>query len=221
MEFVYVVPRSELFPDASPQGLVPFGPAYPAELFRERVARHGFFVERAAAERTPAWKQIIPYSVAFTPADGRVLLMRRLAAGGEARLHDKLSIGVGGHINPEDVEPAREPLLTGTHREIAEELLVEGSYRVAPVGLLNDDSNSVGAVHVGLVQILTIEGSVRIREEDVLEGRMATPRELADLRASGARFETWSSLLVDALDELLFQPLFALSATDTVVCQEP
>lgn len=213
MEFVYVVPREELFPDSTPQGLSPFGRSFPLGGFRDRVARHGFFVERGYAERTPSLKQVIPYSVALTPDTGSVLLMKRLRGGGEQRLHDKLSIGVGGHINPEDLEGSdeRDPILAGTRREIEEELLVDGTYRIQPVGLLNDDSNPVGAVHVGLVQILIVQGSVRIREQDLLEGRMATPRELAVLRAQGADFESWSSIIIDELDGILPQPLTAIS----------
>ncbi len=212
MEFVYVVPRSELFPDCYPQGLAPFGPALPAESFRERVTRHGFFVERGYAERTPSWKQVIPYSLVLSAETGRLLLLRRLPGGGEKRLRDKLSIGVGGHVNPEDLEgTAGDPILAGTRREIEEELLVEGTYEIQPVGLLNDDSNPVGAVHVGVVQILIVQGSVRIREQDLLEGRMATPQELALLRAQGADFETWSSILIDALEGILPQPLNAFS----------
>ena len=113
MEFVYVVPRGELFPDCYPQGLVRFqesseGP--PSKVrFEAIVRRHGFFVERDHAERNPALKQIIPYTV--VQVEDRVLLLRRLRTGGERRLHDKLSIGVGGHINPVDLSEGREAFL--------------------------------------------------------------------------------------------------------------
>lgn len=228
MEFVFVVPRSELFRDAYPQGFVPFGPAGAGLSLGhvEAVAReHGFFVERDHAERNPALKQIIPYTLvharsrgvlgtATGPGDGAeegVLVMRRLARGGESRLHDKLSIGVGGHLNPEDLVSTRDRALftEGARRELAEELVLEGTWHVEGVGLLNDDANAVGAVHVGLVQVLHLDGSVNIREEDVLEGNLVPTEELRRLRASGANFETWSSLLIDRLDELLCEPLSA------------
>jgi predicted NUDIX family phosphoesterase len=226
MEFVFVVPRTALFPECYPHGLVAFrehalgkrvasqaepgaGPTL-AEV-EAAVARDGFFVERAHAERTPSLKQLIPYSIIV--CDGRVLLFQRLATGGEKRLHGKLSIGIGGHINPEDVEGSssadRSPIAAGTRREIAEELDVRGTFEVHTVGLLNDDSNPVGAVHAGVVQVVYVSGSVEIREREQLEGRLVTVEELASLLAGGANFETWSRLLVPRLDELLQLPIAA------------
>jgi len=38
---------------------------------------------------------------------GRYLLMRRTQGGGETRLRDRYTLGVGGHINPEDVGETR------------------------------------------------------------------------------------------------------------------
>ena len=203
MEFVYVVPRGELFPDCYPQGLVPFAGPAEREAFENTVRERGFFVERAYAERTPALQQIIPYTVVST--EGDILLMRRLPKSGEKRLHDKLSIGVGGHINPEDVSTSgvTDPIRAGTQRELDEELFVRGPYAIRPLGFLNDDSNPVGAVHVGLVQLAVVKGSVAIREEDVLEGRLVPPAELRSLRTGGANFESWSSILIDRLDELV------------------
>ena len=58
----------------------------------------------------------------------------------------------------------------------------------------------VGAVHVGLVQVIQVRGSVEVRETEQLVGRLVAPSELRSLRSAGANFETWSSLLVDALD---------------------
>lgn len=203
MEFVYVVPRREIFADHYPQGLQLFSSDEQRSRYEGVVDRHGFFVERDAAERNPDWKQIIPYSVVIQGAE--VLLMRRLSAGGERRLHDKLSIGVGGHINPEDLEASgrRQPIEAGTLRELEEELVVEGSLDIRTVGLMNDDSNPVGAVHLGWVQIVHVDGRVRIREEDVLEGEPTSVEELRKKLRDGENFESWSSILIEHLDEFL------------------
>lgn len=225
MEFVFVVPRSALFPDFYPHGFVPFegvtsasgpetsatGASVSASAFESTVLRAGFFVERARAERNPDWKQVIPYSI--VECDGRVLLLRRLSKGGEARLHDKHSIGVGGHINPQDLDMSpgdpssrANPVDAGTRREVDEELTVRGRYDVQRIGIINDDSNPVGAVHVGVVQVITIQGSVEIREKEQLEARLVTTDELKAMLAQGANFETWSSLLIRRLDEILPKP---------------
>jgi predicted NUDIX family phosphoesterase len=225
MEFVFVVPRNELFPEFFPHGFVPFvegsgsdaarsgepARAFHRARFEEAVAREGFFVERAYAERQPHLKQVIPYCV--IECAGRVLLFRRLATGGEARLHEKHSIGIGGHINPEDLElkgtssSSVSPIDAGTRREVAEELAVRGTYVIRRLGILNDDSNPVGAVHVGVVQLITVQGSVEIRERDLLEGRLVEIDDLGNMLAQGANFETWSGLLIPHLDEILSKPI--------------
>jgi predicted NUDIX family phosphoesterase len=224
MEFVFVVPRRSLFPAFFPHGLLPFadtpgsasdGTTFSLREFETAVAEHGFFVERARAETSPQWKQVIPYSL--VECDGRILVVRRLRKGGESRLHEKLSIGIGGHINPEDLSGTktgdvrergtRNPVDAGTRREIAEELAVRGAYDIRRVGLLNDDSNPVGAVHVGVVQVISVRGSVEIRERDQLDGRLERPEELAAMLTRGTNFETWSGLLIPRLDEILSKPI--------------
>ncbi|HJO26613.1 MAG: hypothetical protein CMK00_08395 [Planctomycetes bacterium] len=210
MEFVFVVPRRHLFPHAYPHGLVPFTSAEERRTFEDTVAEHGFYVERQRAEETPEWKQVIPYTLVWR--DGEVMVLRRLEAGGEARLHNKHSIGVGGHINPVDSGPqagANEggtnpnPIPAASAREVSEELHITGTYQTRTVGLLNDDSNAVGAVHVGVVQVMSVTGSVEVREVDQLEGRFVSPETLRSLLTSGQNFETWSGLLIEHLDELL------------------
>jgi predicted NUDIX family phosphoesterase len=217
MEFVYVVPRARLFPEFYPHGFVPFGGDLERGELERTVVRDGYFVEREHAEQNPALKQVIPYSIVVVGDE--VLLLRRLAKGGESRLHDKLSIGVGGHVNPEDSDApqaARDPLGAGTRREIDEELVVRGDYEVERVGIINDDSNSVGAVHVGVVQVVTVTGTVAIRETDRLEGRMVSMEDLRVLRDQGADFETWSALLLDRLEEFLPQPVTQTSEREPI-----
>jgi len=210
MEFVFVVPRRRLFAECYPQGFHPFGEGCDRQAFEAAAGQHGFFVERTHAESNPELKQVIPYAVLVR--DGEILLLRRLTEGGERRLHDKFSIGVGGHINPVDLEGVAQVgrqrdsaalFEAGSHRELHEELVIGDDYTVKRVGILNDDSNPVGAVHVGLVQLIHATGPVTIREEDTLEGRFVRPGELKELLDTGANFETWSAMLVSRLTELI------------------
>ena len=241
MEFVFVVAREEIFPESTPHGLEIFRESLPtldssAESarseadFRDSLERSGFFVEREYAERTPALKQVIPYTLVMRRKDAgtpEVFRLRRTRAGGEARLHDKLSIGVGGHIEPVDLPGAqkmtaagvitphseangpaprslRDPIPGATRREVLEEELeVEGAWRLHSLGLINDDTNPVGAVHVGLVQILEVEGAVRVRETEQLEGLFVPLAELLEELAAGANYETWSSLILPHLGDVL------------------
>jgi predicted NUDIX family phosphoesterase len=160
---------------------------------RQAVAAHGNFLDRPFAEQNPALKQLIPY-VVVRDAD-RIFLMERTDAGGDSRLHRKASIGVGGHLNP--VDEGEDPLTDGLHREWAEELLTDWEPRFELVGLLNDDSNAVGSVHLGVVFTVETDGRpVEVREHDKLTGRMVAP---AEVRAAWDRMETWSRLVAEHL----------------------
>ena len=100
----------------------------------------------------------------------RIFLMRRTRAGGDERLHERYSIGIGGHVNPGDTDP-----LDALRREWAEEIEADFEPTLEPLGVLNDDDNAVGAVHLGLVFAADAGGRpVAIRERDKLEGGFAT-----------------------------------------------
>jgi len=163
---------------------------------RGAVAEHGRFLDRPVAEDSPAWKQLIPYVVV---RDGeRVFLMERTDAGGDPRLHRKASIGVGGHLNP--VDEGGDPLSLGLLREWAEELEADWQPDFRLVGLLNDDSNPVGSVHLGVVFEVEADGRpLAVRETDKLSGRFVAPDEVA---AAWDRLETWSQLVAAELLEV-------------------
>jgi len=206
MEFVFVVERSQLFGLSYPQGFVAAASDRAGAADRiARIRRHGFFVERRKAEQDSSWKQVIPY-VVVTKGDS-ILLLERTKRQGEARLHGKLSIGVGGHVNP--IDTAGDALLEGLKRELSEELDVAGPTELKAAGFLNDDSTDVGAVHFGLVAVADARrAEVKIRETDLMSGRFVPKSELRELcRTERDRFETWSSLLVDRLDDVLASDL--------------
>ena len=155
----------------------------------------GTFLPRSEMEADPAWKQVIPYPVLRDGADW--FLMRRTKAGGDARLHDRYSIGVGGHVNPEDGGLDGD-LTAALEREWHEELIVEFVPEFRFVGLLNDDTTAVGEVHLGLVYEGDAAGRpVEIREVDKLSGSFVPSREVA---AVADRLETWSLLAFEFIE---------------------
>jgi len=158
--------------------------------FVEAVERTGTYEARAAMERDPSYKQIIPYLVL---RDGpRWFLMQRTAAGGDERLHHRHSIGVGGHLNPGD-----GGLLGGLRREWAEELDAAFVPEFELVALLNDDTTDVGSVHLGAVYVADAGGRpVGIRETHKLSGAFA---DEAAVVAIADRMESWSRLTFDFL----------------------
>lgn len=160
--------------------------------FLEATGEHGTFRRRGDAEDDPSWKQVIPY-LALRDGDD-IFLMRRTRAGGDVRLHDRYSIGVGGHINPED-----GGVMGGLRREWAEEIEADFEPQFTPLGVLNDDDNAVGAVHLGLVFSADVGGRpVAIREVDKLEGSFVP---LADVGDVAELLETWSALLFGFLTD--------------------
>lgn len=193
-EQILVVPRAILIHGEVIHGFRPG----PAEVYVDRVRAHGGFRRRGDVEQDPSIKQIIPYLM--VRHDGRLFVVQRSSAGGEARLHGKYSLGVGGHINRDDVEGDAGFPEAGLRRELEEELIVHGPWRPRLVGVLNDDSNSVGTVHFGLVYVVEVESpDVAVREADTLAGRLMSAQEVGSLYE---RMETWSQLILDRGDPI-------------------
>jgi predicted NUDIX family phosphoesterase len=186
-ELVYAVPRDVLFAGVAPWlGVKRDG----LDAVLARADGDGNFVPRPAAEIDPSLKQIIPYLVL---RDGDcIFLMKRTRAGGDARLHDRYSIGVGGHLNPGD-----GGILGGLAREWREELEADFMPEFVFAGLLNDDTVEVGLHHLGIVYHADAAGRpVRVRETDKLSGSF---EEMGVVRAVYDRMETWSQLVLDAI----------------------
>ncbi|HEX7591288.1 MAG TPA: hypothetical protein VF375_04995 [Candidatus Limnocylindrales bacterium] len=186
-ELVYAVPRNVLFDGVDPWLGVKMDGVEP---LLERAERLGAYVPRPAAEQDRTLKQIIPYLVL---RDGnRIFLMKRTRAGGDARLHDHYTIGVGGHLNPGD-----NWVIGGLEREWREELTADFLPEFSFFGLLNDDTVDVGLHHLGVVYLADAAGRpVSVRETHKLSGSFESAEVL---RGVYDRMETWSQLVLDAV----------------------
>lgn len=155
-----------------------------------------FFMDRAEAENDPSHKQLIPYCV-FRCGD-RILHYTRGKAGGESRLHAKISIGVGGHVNPVDMDGGKtgaDAYHAAVTREIEEELDLPEEHGHRIIALLNDDSNPVGQVHLGIVHLIDLKSDAVASREDALTDLAFTP--LAELGGPlFERLETWSQFCI-------------------------
>ncbi len=198
-EMVLVVRRKLLEELGMFQGLCLQVDQYlPALLARE----NNFFAPRSAAETDPSLKQIIPYAI--LKYQDRVLRYRRGKKAGEQRLVAKGSIGIGGHMNDRDeglFALNRDAYLGGVEREINEEIEIPPPLRNEIVGLLNDDSNEVGQVHLGIVHLVELPSAKVEKRESMITGiEFLTP---AELRAEETTFETWSRICVRHLEQLI------------------
>jgi len=172
---------------------------YRSEIFVQGVPR---FMNRSQVEQDPSYKQLIPYVI--MSHDGKYLSYVRGKRAGESRLVGNRSIGIGGHINPVDwtlfsAEPY-ETYLEAVKREVAEEVSVETNHTNHIVALLNDESNEVGSVHLGIVHYWALdEPKVNKREQMITQMAFMTPAELQEVKDT---LETWSGLCVEHLAEM-------------------
>jgi predicted NUDIX family phosphoesterase len=174
---------------------------YLRELFAPGVFS---FMSRPQAEADPSFKQLIPYVI--MSHDGKYLTYVRGRRAGETRLVGNRSIGIGGHINPVDYEAPlfdtdfSQTYSTAVEREVAEEVSVEANHTDRIVALLNDDSNEVGSVHLGVVHLWILDApQVSRREQMITQMAFMSPAELHGLRDT---METWSQLCLDSLSEM-------------------
>ncbi len=189
-EKVLCVRREDIFPDGAWHGFVTDGLERHQAVIREKH----FFMPRPEVENDPGYQQIIPY-VVFRH-DDRYLLTHRLRASSERRLRKQYSLGVGGHINPGDLQGG-DPIQDGLKREWEEEVVYDGTFEARLLGLLNDESSPVSKVHLGVVFLVDGDSpNVAIRETDKLAGELLT---LDEMRIYYLGMESWSQMVYDRL----------------------
>ncbi len=164
--------------------------------------KNNFFTPRPPAETNESLKQLIPYVLLVHK--GRVLHYVRGKKAGEQRLVSKGSIGIGGHMNDQDeglFALDADAYTAAVQREINEELRIHSPYTNRVVALLNDDSNEVGRVHLGVVHVFELEtDAVEKGEAMITELQFLSPDQLAQRRD---RLENWSQICLDALPRIL------------------
>ncbi len=212
-EHVLVVHRKTLDQAGAFQGITFDVDPYLSSLFSEGVAD---FIPRSRAEQDPTFKQLIPYVI--LTHGGKYLTYIRGKRAGETRLVGKRSIGIGGHINPiDDQMPLfdtdfREAYQRAVDREVAEEISVDTNHTDSVVALLNDDSNEVGQVHLGIVHLWSLDSpAVRKREQMITQLAFMNPIELQEVRDT---LETWSSLCLDHLEMMSVNNISCKLAVD-------
>jgi predicted NUDIX family phosphoesterase len=150
---------------------------------------------RDQVEDDPTFKQIIPY-VVLKWRDQLFNYVRGKRAS-ETRLQTLRSLGVGGHINPDDTNLFDSPYRQAMLREVAEEVRLETEYEESCLGLINDDSTPVGQVHLGIVHVFELAAPKAQRREQGLTKAGFTG--LAELRRARSEFESWSQFVLDEL----------------------
>ena len=173
----------------------------------KRIVQNGLFLKRSELEDDPSFKQIIPYAIISNKEPERIgvrqsqsfYLFRRTSGQTEKRLHNKFSLGVGGHMNPNDsMESKEQYLIDELKRELFEEVkLLNGCLieEIEFIGFINDDTIPVGKVHIGLLYNIHVSNKeVYINETDKMTADWIDKSNLAEFYAG---METWSKITVD------------------------
>jgi len=158
---------------------------------------------RGILEKDDAFRQIIPY-VVFRWR-GELLSYVRSPAGGESRLHAKSSIGFGGHVDAEDcvfIDSSinlDQTLGEAINREVREELGPDLQViKKQCIGLLVDNKDAVGRVHLGLVALwdLAPVHSIQSNEDEISDVGFQSLEGLRVADDEHGNLENWSSVLV-------------------------
>lgn len=187
-EQILVVKRTHLFAQEAFQGFA----RVDFKSYLDTVHRHKEFKPRAEMEQDPEYKQIIPYLI-FEHA-GKYFLMQRHKKASEQRLQSKYSLGIGGHIRQEDIQSA--DIFGWAEREFHEEVNFKGKLTITPLGILNDDSNAVGQVHIGFVLLLQGDSAHISVKSELQSGELLTKEECMSYYE---RMEPWTQMIMPIL----------------------
>jgi len=188
-ENILVVKRSQLFVDGAWQGLKKID----FESYIEIINQNKEFLPRSIMENDTTYKQIIPYLI-FKHID-QYFLMQRQAKASEQRLQSKFTLGIGGHIRHEDLQEGTS-IFDWARREFHEEVHYTGNLEIEAIGVLNDDSNEVGKVHIGFVLLLHGDSANISVKSELKSGMLVS---LEGCKSYEDRLESWSKTAFDFL----------------------
>jgi len=188
---ILVVKRNVLFKEGEFNGFVNIR----QRDFADLILNNFEYVDRTdELENDSSIQQIIPYVWLVNPVTKKVFLYKRSSGGGEGRLHNKYSGGVGGHIDKDTEEGSENPVIDAMMRELKEEVVMENYPLPKFVGYINDDSDSVGGVHFGVVAIAETEEDVK-PDEHMTQGKFYSVDEVGEIFSSGENeVENWTRI---------------------------
>lgn len=173
----------------------------------KRIMQNGLYRKRNELEDDPSFKQIIPYAIisykepehSGARRNQSFYLFKRTSKQTEKRLHNKLHLGVGGHMKPGSSKELNEKYLVNElKRELFEEVkllngcLIEG---IEFIGFINDDTIPVGSVHIGLLYHIYVSNkNIVINETDKMTADWIDKPDLAEYYEET---ETWTKIVIE------------------------
>lgn len=163
----------------------------------KRIVQNGLFRKRSELEEDPSFKQIIPYAIISNKES--FYLFKRTSGQREKRLHHKLHLGVGGHMNPGIQDGPNEAyLINELKRELFEEVKLLNDCIIEDIefiGFINDDSAPVSTVHLGLLYNVHVSNKdLVINERDKMTAGWINKTDIAEYYEE---METWTKIAID------------------------
>ncbi len=163
----------------------------------KRIVQNGLFLKRRESEEDPSFKQVIPYAIISN--NESYTYLKGHTDKQEKRYHNKFSLGVGGHMNPGNSKESNEQyLINELKRELFEEVkLLNGCLieDIKFIGFINDDTISVGRVHIGLLYNIHVSNkNVVINETDRMTADWIDKPDIAEYYEE---METWTKIAFD------------------------
>ncbi len=160
--------------------------------------------ERGPLETDPSYKQIIPYMVG--KFGDEILFYIRTDKGGDSRLHRKMSIGVGGHIEPQDLG-AGEAIEKALRREVKEELPDNELMELNPLGYIYIEGDEVDGVHIGILFVGKLKNrSIEGEEEELETIDFAGPNRISEMIDTNEfDAENWTKVAWNKAKDLIIE----------------
>lgn len=157
----------------------------------------GEWRRRKLVESDRTWRQVIPYVIVTNVKTGKYVLVERTTKQTEARLHNNVYFGIGGHIEEADVvgENQRDKLIEqAAWREINEEIgFTSGVLNFAGVMAITDPAEAeVHHVHIAAVYHLFTNETEFSGELDAQKAQWV---DFGTLAGNFGRMERWSQVI--------------------------
>lgn len=172
---------------------------YDEVAFEKNILENFEYMVRAHAEINFSYKQPIGYGMVVNEQNEIFVYMRWGADSnaGDKRLHNKIAIGVWGHIERED-EDCKNPIKDSLIREIEEEIniLPENILSINEIGYINSEDDEVSQVHIGVIYALKVHNTnIALLDGELDNGEFVSFDELEKMMNSDEyAMESWSKI---------------------------
>ncbi len=197
MTKILVVKREDLFKNNHFEGFKHID----EENYIDFILNNHYYEERCEElENNPEHIQIIPYVWIINPKTKQAFIYKRALGKDyqETRHVNKLSGGVGGHIDqePNAINPNTiNPITHSMKRELSEELIINQIPEVNFIGYINDDSNMYNKVHFAIVGLAETEEPVKPTDDGIESGSFHSIEEIEQLLEDpNNEIESWTQL---------------------------